>query len=142
MKRIARLPKSIIRKYGISKKAWRIFKRGKKGKSKGKSKRKGGSKTTTRRGGFTIPLAVVGGLAGSPAIQGAIAGAMQGNMEGALKNLRKLAGISWSGHFDIRVLGESVGPIIAGLLIHKFVGGRPLNLNQSLARSGIPFIRI
>jgi len=32
--------------------------------------------------------------------------------------------------------------LLAGLLIHKFVGGAPLNLNKTLARAKIPLIRI
>jgi hypothetical protein len=47
---MARLPKSIIKKYGISKKAWSVF-RGSKGSSKKKTKSRGYSMAKKRRFG-------------------------------------------------------------------------------------------
>jgi hypothetical protein len=50
---MARLPKSLIKKYGISKKAWSIFKRRRKSPSRTRkaspSRRRGGRKTMARR---------------------------------------------------------------------------------------------
>lgn len=39
-------------------------------------------------------------------------------------------------------LAQGLMPLVGGLLIHKFVGGAPLNLNKSLAQAGVPIIRI
>jgi hypothetical protein len=33
-------------------------------------------------------------------------------------------------------------PLILGALIHKYVGGKPLNVNRALGSAGVPFIRI
>jgi len=123
-------------------------------KSKGKSSPK---KTTTkrrsvrrtarkkrRRGkrGMTIPLAVVGGLAAGlaePAQK-----ALEGDFQYALSLLsRNYTGFRpGTGTWEPRYMQNGLLPLVAGLLVHKFVGGSPLNLNRALAASGIPFIRI
>ena len=46
-----RLPKSIIKKYGITKKAWRVFRGRKKSRSKSSPKRKGRTRSNPRRRG-------------------------------------------------------------------------------------------
>ena len=48
---MGKLPKSIIKKYGITKKAWRVFRGQKGGKGKGKT-RGGGGRTTGRARSF------------------------------------------------------------------------------------------
>lgn len=43
--------------------------------------------------------------------------------------------------FNFDALKVGLWPLVLGILIHKFVGGRPLNLNRVLASTGLP-IRI
>ncbi len=105
--------------------------------------KKGGNKRMGRK--LTIPLALVGGLAAGTAV--AIDRVMKGNIVGALDDVAfKYAGVagvqSGSPHFVLEGLKQGLVPLIIGALIHKFVGGAPLNVNRTLASSGIPFIRI
>ena len=122
-------------------------------KSKGKSSPKKSSKTKRkvkktakkkrrRKRGMTIPLAVVGGLAAGlaePAQK-----MLEGDFEYALALLsRNYTGFRpGTGTWEPSYLRNGMLPLVAGLLVHKFVGGSPLNLNKTLAASGIPFIRI
>ena len=91
---------------------------------------------------MTIPLAVVGGLAAGlaePAQK-----LLQGDLEYALSILsRNYTGFRpGTGTWEPAYLRNGMLPLVAGLLVHKFVGGSPLNLNKTLAASGVPFIRI
>ena len=99
-------------------------------------------KRRRRKRGMTIPLAVVGGLAAGlaePAQK-----LLQGDLEYALSILsRNYTGFRpGTGTWEPAYLRNGMLPLVAGLLVHKFVGGSPLNLNKTLAASGIPFIRI
>lgn len=47
----------------------------------------------------------------------------------------------WDANFDLQRMKWGTLPIIIGLLVHKFVGGK-LGINKMLARSGVPFIRL
>lgn len=119
--------------------------------SRGKTKRKRSVKRTARRRyrrrrrrskGMTIPLAVVGGVAAGVAEP--IKLAMAGDVETAARVLcRNYTGYDYAEKmWHIERLKTGLLPLVAGLLVHKFVGGRPLNANAALARAGIPFIRI
>ena len=148
---MAGLPKSYIKKYGISKKAWREYHKKKKPRSRkvtkpkkrrrvnrtARRKRKG-----RRRYSMTIPVAPVLGLVAGMA--NPIQLAMAGQPELALKDaLWKYTG--WNSDANKWEWGgmiQGVGPLIAGLLVHKFVGGPPLNLNKILAQSRVPFLRL
>jgi len=150
------LPKSIIKKYGISKKAWEVF-RGKKSKGSNprpkkarKVKRKVAKrKRSRRRGGMTIPLAPIIGLGigiftkrpawGKSAFEHAIAGEFDWAME-SLK--QSYLGIRPDGKFDITLMSHGLLPLAIGLGVHKFIGGSPLNANRILAAARVPFIRI
>lgn len=106
-------------------------------------RKKGGNKRMGRK--LTIPLALVGGLAAGTAV--AIDRVMKGNIIGALDDVAfKYAGVAGvqggNPHFVMEGLKQGLVPLIIGALIHKFVGGAPLNVNRVLASSGIPFIRI
>jgi len=111
------------------------------------SKKRTGSKrklTKKRKRGkrkFTIPIAPLAGLIASPALRSAVTDAIAGNFDGAMKNAGQIIGF-WDGKFYIEKLVENVGPMILGCLVHKFVGGPPLNLNRMLASANVPFIRI
>lgn len=91
---------------------------------------------------MTVPLAVVGGLAAG--IYEPAQKAMQGDWGYALALLsRNYTGFRpGTGTWEPAYLKNGLLPLVAGLMVHKFVGGSPLNLNRQLAASGIPFFRI
>ena len=107
-----------------------------------KVKRRMTKRKRRRSSGISIPLAPIAGLAaglGEP-----IARVISGDYDGAIVLLgRHYTGFdSKSGTFQPNYLKKGLLPLIAGLLVHKFVGGTPLNLNRVLARAKVPFIRI
>lgn len=132
--------------------AWSLVKRkGKKRKStktrssnpnKKRSVRKTGKKKRRRSRSMTIPLAPVAGLAAGVAEP--IAYAMKGDVVQAFNHLsRNYTGVDiGSGSFSVDRLKKGLVPLVIGLLVHKFVGGAPLNANKALARANVPFIRI
>lgn len=91
---------------------------------------------------FTLPLAVAAPI--GLTLIGPAQKAMAGDYMGALDELAwKFTGINRStGQFDMNALKQGLLPVVGGLLVHKFVGGKPLNLNRAIANAGIPFIRI
>ena len=108
-----------------------------------KAKRKMTRRKKTRRSrSITIPLAPVVGLI--PMVSGAAESLIYGDTKTAIKRLSwDTLGYSLTTHkWDARKCGANITPLIIGLLLHKFVGGSPLNLNRTLARAKIPFIRI
>lgn len=147
------LPKSIIKKYGISKKAWSVFRsRKNKGtKRSSKTRRKSNPKRRikrvarkkrSRRYSMTIPLAPIAGLAAGLAepAQKIIGGDLAGGLN--LIGCNYTGYDAYSGSFNLDHLKRGLLPLIVGLLVHKFVGGAPLNLNRVLARAKVPFIRL
>lgn len=115
-----------------------------------KVKRKMARRYTRKRrrssGGMTVPLAVVVPLAVGVVPQ--IIAVMQDPSEmGVSKALNHLCKIytgyaAVEGRFEPQMLAHGLFPLLAGLLIHKFVGGAPFNLNRMLARAKVPFVRI
>lgn len=99
-------------------------------------------KSRRRRAGLTIPLAPVIGL--GVGVVPAVQKAMQSNWEGAVHDLalNYLGYSTIDGKFHFEHLSKGLYPLILGVLIHKFVGGSPLNFNRLLARAKIPLIRI
>jgi len=96
-----------------------------------------------RRGSrkFTLPLAPLIGLAAG--IAPAIGPLTRGQVDEAVKTLRwNYLGIAWDGAFAARGMMNGLFPLILGVLVHKFVGGAPLNVNRMLASAGVPIIRI
>ena len=91
---------------------------------------------------MTIPLApVIGLVAGlGPTIKEVIAG----NIDAAIHE----AAWAYTGYdtydatFNPQRLTYGLVPLVVGCLVHKFVGGAPLNFNRLLARANVPFIRI
>lgn len=139
------LPQKYIRLGGgITKKAWRLYR-----KSKGKTKRSKSSRKTSKGGSgrmakrsLTVPIALVGGvLAGVvPAVNIARTGDYTGAMDFFIA---AYTGFSMEqGNFNAERLRWGLLPLIGGALIHKFVGGRPLNVNRALGRAGVPILRI
>lgn len=90
---------------------------------------------------MTIPLAPIAGILGAPAVGYAVGDAMAGNYPQALNDLKSIVGITSDGRFDFNLLKINMTPVVAGLLIHKLVGGK-LGLNATLGKAGVPIIRI
>lgn len=95
-----------------------------------------------RRQGFTLPIAVLAGF-----VPGLIKTWEHWQMCGmscaAREAGRIYTGIDfWEGKFNFQWMMHGTLPIIAGILIHRFVGGGFLGVNRALARAGVPFIRL
>jgi len=145
------LPKSIIKQYGITKKAWSVYRGRKKSSSRsskvtGKVKRR--TKSLARRRGrrgsrkFTLPLAPILGLAVGMAKP--LDAIVKGNYSWAIEYAAEIyTGYSAANRkWMPELLMRGLLPLVAGVLVHKFVGGAPLNVNRMLASAGVPFIRI
>lgn len=107
-------------------------------------KRTARRKRRRRSRSMTIPIAAVGGgLAGAiePIIN---VGIKQGDWLGAARwTIAHYTGYDMiDGVFRPEELAKGLAPAVLGLLVHKFVGGAPLNLNKTLANARVPFIRI
>ena len=98
---------------------------------------------------MTIPLAPIGGLMAGLAVP--ISQAVLGNYTGSggaidwlIYNYTGFRGNFSGGQptFDPTGLKNGLLPLIAGVLIHKFVGGQPIGINRMLGQAGVPVIRI
>lgn len=89
---------------------------------------------------ITIPLAVIGGIAGMPAVQRAVVNIQAGAWDRVMRNLSQIVGVD-QGRFNSRRLLENMTPLVIGILVHKVVGGM-LGVNRTLGRMKIPLIRI
>jgi hypothetical protein len=153
------LPKSYIKKYGISKKAWAEYRNDqKKSKVKASPKtktKKSGKRTymarkqkTRRKRSFTLPLGLIAPTIGlvlrrNPSGSSLLERVTSGDWKGLGYDLQEMVGIEGtSGKFRLDYLFNTIAPFIAGGLVHKFVGGAPLNINRKLANAGIPILRI
>jgi len=145
--------------HDIFKRAWELYKGSKvyKAVSGNPGKKKGSRKKSTKRSVFslarkkkrrysrslTIPLAPIAGLAAgmSTAI---VDGALKGQWDLFFNELsRNYTGWNpYTKKWEPGYLKKGLLPLVIGLLVHKFVGGPPLNFNRTLARHKIPFIRI
>lgn len=94
-----------------------------------------------RKNSFTIPLAPVIGT--MPLFVNAIPPLVTGDVSTAIRQLAwdTLGYNLTTNKFDIMKLGTNMLPVIAGALIHKYVGGK-LGVNRTLAQAGVPVIRI
>jgi hypothetical protein len=102
-----------------------------------KSKNKG-----SRRGsnGIKVPVAVVAGFL--PGIIKVWEAWPQGASAAAREAGRVYLGTDfWDAKFNWQWLWYGTLPIIAGALVHRFVGGA-MGVNRALGRAGIPFIRL
>lgn len=104
-------------------------------KTLGKRRRKRASRK------FTIPIAPIAGIIAAPAVRAGINAAVAGDWDGVMHEASKFVGFA-DGKFDAFALASNVGPILVGLMVHKFVGGSPLNLNRMLASANVPIVRI
>lgn len=119
-------------------------------KKAGKVKRRMARRYTRRRRRrsrqITVPLAVVAPLVASNvgAVMNMVRDPSPDSVAASLSHIGAIyTGYSAiEGRFAPEMLAQGLLPLVAGLLVHKFVGGAPLNLNRILARHNIPFIRI
>lgn len=97
-----------------------------------------------RRGGrkFTLPIAPLAGLAAGLAKPAELA--MAGDIyHAATRAARNYSGFDPSvNKFKVEWMMEGLLPLVVGGMIHKFVGGPPLNINRMLASAGVPVLRI
>lgn len=135
---------------------WKFLKHPSKSKSSKSSKTKTKKKKVKKMGkkkrrrySMTIPLApmigLVAGIAGPPIgySVGAIDYLVKGDVSHAIGCWKlNFLGLDDAGNFRFDALSRGLLPLVAGLLVHKFVGGPPLNLNRILGRAKVPFIRI
>lgn len=98
------------------------------------------AKKSKRRGqSFTLPLAVVAGLA--PGLGQLWKAKDYGVGQVANVAARDYIGFDPdTGRMTSKFLGYGLLPLLAGLLIHKVAG--KLGANQALGRAGIPVLRI
>ena len=152
------LPLAYIRKWGISKLAWKKFRAGAltkgvrtrtaaikrrlKGKNPKMARRRRYTRRRRRRGSMTIPIAPVAGLVAGLAAP--IDYLIKGDTKNAmLKLCKNYTGYNYEvGLWSPDDLKRGLLPLVVGLLVHKFVGGPPLNLNRMLGRAKVPLIRI
>jgi len=145
--------------HDVFKRAWELYKgskvhkavsgnpNSKKSSRTKKSKRKGGVRMTKKKRKYrrtvTIPMAPILGLVGAEDFRMMIQRAFEGNWNGVGYHGKSFIGVNPTNNkFDFELFAKNWTPIIVGLLVHKFVGGSPLNLNRTLARHRIPLIRI
>lgn len=90
---------------------------------------------------FTIPIAPIIGLAAG--LAGPIKDLMDGEVEFAVNKLKyAYLGLDTDNNFKAEALMNGLVPLVVGGLVHKYVGGAPLNLNRMLAAANVPIIRI
>ena len=93
-----------------------------------------------RSSSMGIPVFPLAGLAvGMAPVIKEMAG---GNMVGAGRLLQYFytPWDPWSNKFSVAGMRQGMLPLVTGILIHKYIGGK-LGLNRSLAQAGVPLIR-
>jgi hypothetical protein len=100
------------------------------------------AKTKTRHGKkqFTIPIAIVAGLA--PGAATTYQGFKAGGAKGALQELAgcMIGFDDYSHTWNFAKTRWGLQPLIGGMIIHKIAS--MVGLNKAIAAAGIPFIRI
>lgn len=91
---------------------------------------------------FTIPLAPIIGIVAAPSVRQTVDDLMKGDFNTAMAHAGHIVGIQTDGKFNAQLLISNIGPMVIGGLVHKLVGGAPLNLNRMLASANVPVIRI
>ena len=99
------------------------------------AKRKG----KRRRPGFTLPIAVIGGIAGMPNLQGAVQAGITGDFPRVGRELGGIVGVQ-EGRFDFNLLLKNMVPLFAGGIVHWLAG--KFGINRAIGRARIPIFRI
>ena len=147
------LPRDIIKQYGVSKKAWEVF-RSRKGSQKVSRKGRckvarsrairvysGGSRRAVRRRSqTTMPIAVVGGLAAGLITPAQFAMAGDFNSAGRLLVSSYTGYDMGTGQFNMANLRMGLAPLLVGFLVHT--AASKLGINRALGRARIPFVRV
>jgi len=96
-----------------------------------------------RRRKTTIPVALIAGAsAGAIEPVSLIVSGQVTPMRGIEYIIAHYTGYrTWDRRFDLNELKLGLMPLIAGALIHKFVGGT-LGVNKALGQAGVPLLRI
>lgn len=91
--------------------------------------------------GITIPLGIVAGFV--PYLVDLKKGYDFGGLETmGMFGIRSLTGYDYVSHsWNIKDLRYGLLPILMGMGVHKFIGGK-LGINRALGRAKIPFIRL
>lgn len=99
-----------------------------------------GKKRKRAKRKFTIPVAVVAGMAAGM-VEPIEAVVLRQDFGGALWALTKNY-TGWDGQqFNLNYLMKGLVPLAIGIGVHKFVGGT-LGANRMLAAANVPIIRI
>ena len=94
-----------------------------------------------RKASMTIPVAALAGFA-PLAIEAVGAWKAGGPANMASRVLIKTTGYNTQdGKWYGAQMMEGLGPIVLGLMVHKYIGGK-MGINRQLARSGIPLLRL
>jgi hypothetical protein len=76
-------------------------------------------------------------------LAGPIKDLMDGEVEYAVNKLKySYLGLTTENVFKAEALMSGLAPLIIGGLVHKYVGGAPINMNRMLAQANVPIIRI
>lgn len=144
------LPKSYIKKYGISKRAWREYRKAKGGSRTPRTRRtrrtgvrrlgrRRYTRRRRRRNPRTIAIAPVLGLVGG--LQDPIQRAVAGDYMGALHEARNIiTGFDEFGGWNPQWMTKFWGPVIGGVLMHKvanFIG-----VNRQFAKLPAPLNKL
>jgi len=98
------------------------------------------TKARRRKSGFTIPLAVIGGMVPT-AVFAAEGLKVGGPLEAAKRASMRLTGYNpWEKQWYFSEFAAGWGPILAGLIAHKLAN--KTGINRALASAGVPFVRI
>lgn len=99
------------------------------------------AKRARRSSGFKLPVAVVAGFAPLAAI--VIRGFQTGGIDYGLRELSTYTTgyIPQENRWSFAHLAKGMAPVVAGLLIHKYIGGK-MGINAALGRAGVPLVRL
>ena len=89
---------------------------------------------------MTIPIAVIGGIAGMPAMGDLIRSIQGGQYQQIPSNFAKMVGVEYNGAWSFKALQQNMTPLIAGIVAHKLAG--KIGINAALARAKVPFLRV
>lgn len=97
-------------------------------------------KTARRTHSFTIPVAVIAGLA--PGAYRAYEGFSTDGIRGLAYRLSNdFTGFDpYQKKFNLFEMKYGLGPLLLGVAVHKVAG--KLGINRALGRAGVPFLRV